>query len=500
MLKINKEHKKIDTTSIKKDNVKVKRIVGSGIILTISIFALKYKLPTYVSDYKDIQTIVTNDYFYDSNDENITIEFDKEINKKVYSIQDLEHAKKVSIDLKKDTDLSFLNYTPNLEELTIKVNGYTNSLKTIDGNSFNNPLDITLIPGTISNSYFIENDYSFLKNINSINKLTLGTNNSTYMIDYDFLSTLKNISTLKLSIDSFSNVEANKISFVDKLEIDGEIYDIPISLSKNDIEYLKNNTQLVLENESQIKEINDRLEAIALSFNVSKNSSEKEKINAILEYILKEYEYPKGEIEHENYYNQGHLFGSLEGNKQICGNYSAMVKALSNYLGLETYIIRSNTHSWNIVKVNDEYYYADATWIDGKVIDVDYEIERKTELIDPNHPNSPITQTQITNKATVEEVFNYNDTNTINNLKWYLKNIQDTNDEHHIPMRYIPNVFQDEAINVDENVIDITNNKYIVIFNNRKYVADAISLLSILALFGDAIFIGSLALKQEKTR
>lgn len=46
----------------------------------------------------------------------------------------------------------------------------------------------------------------------------------------------------------------------------------------------------------------------------------------------------------------------------VCGDYAEMFCILANHAGLEAYVCSSETHAWNIVKIDGKYYHCDALW------------------------------------------------------------------------------------------------------------------------------------------
>lgn len=54
-------------------------------------------------------------------------------------------------------------------------------------------------------------------------------------------------------------------------------------------------------------------------------------------------------------------YGLFEG-IGVCGDYAEMFCILANHAGLEAYVCSSETHAWNIVKVDGKYYHCDALW------------------------------------------------------------------------------------------------------------------------------------------
>lgn len=46
----------------------------------------------------------------------------------------------------------------------------------------------------------------------------------------------------------------------------------------------------------------------------------------------------------------------------VCGDYAEAFALLANHAGLETYVCSSDTHAWNIIKIDGMYYHCDALW------------------------------------------------------------------------------------------------------------------------------------------
>lgn len=46
----------------------------------------------------------------------------------------------------------------------------------------------------------------------------------------------------------------------------------------------------------------------------------------------------------------------------VCGDYAEAFALLANHAGLETYVCSSDTHAWNIVKIDGVFYHCDALW------------------------------------------------------------------------------------------------------------------------------------------
>jgi len=95
-----------------------------------------------------------------------------------------------------------------------------------------------------------------------------------------------------------------------------------------------------------------------------------EKIAAIHDYIC-------GNVEYVSAGEEGDIvrtaYGALIDGKAVCQGYSVSLYRLLLEAGIDNRIIfgkglsetgESGAHTWNIIELNDEYYYMDATWDD----------------------------------------------------------------------------------------------------------------------------------------
>ena len=92
--------------------------------------------------------------------------------------------------------------------------------------------------------------------------------------------------------------------------------------------------------------------------NIDFNDSNLEKVSKIYNYISNNVKYNKniGDIKYSAY-------SAYENKSAICQGYSTLLYKMLKEADIENVrIIRSSTHSWNIVKIGDMYYHLDATW------------------------------------------------------------------------------------------------------------------------------------------
>lgn len=66
----------------------------------------------------------------------------------------------------------------------------------------------------------------------------------------------------------------------------------------------------------------------------------------------------------QNEYNQSAYSAFVE-KVTVCAGYSQAMQMLMNRAGIDCGVVTSQAHEWNIVKINNTWYYVDCTWDDG---------------------------------------------------------------------------------------------------------------------------------------
>lgn len=95
-----------------------------------------------------------------------------------------------------------------------------------------------------------------------------------------------------------------------------------------------------------------------ISNNINKSDSDFKKISIIYNYISNNVKYNKniGDIKHSAY-------SAYENKSAICQGYSTLLYKMLKEADIEDVrVIRSATHSWNIVRIGNKYYHLDSTW------------------------------------------------------------------------------------------------------------------------------------------
>jgi transglutaminase/protease-like cytokinesis protein 3 len=101
--------------------------------------------------------------------------------------------------------------------------------------------------------------------------------------------------------------------------------------------------------------LENRAKEIVASF--PKGLSELELEKVIYKYIIDNIYYDDSPRKINAFGYDGIMNG-----RGVCGDYADAFTLLANYAGFEVYSCISETHAWNIVKIDGTYYHCDALW------------------------------------------------------------------------------------------------------------------------------------------
>lgn len=359
----------------------------------------------------------------------------------------------------------------------------------------NPDISVITINNKLNDIEFNEENYGFLRNYN-IKVLEL----DNIHVNPTFLESLGSIELLKLKSFStyYANVDYSRIDNLKRIEFYYMgVYDYPVFLTNQMINDLRmNNVDIYLDKVDidDVISLNNGIDDIVKNdLNINENSSDIDKLNEILLYILENFEYDEvvannnaNNIDDTKLVSSFYAKGIMDAlyNKKgniICGNYSALFQALANRVGLTSYYVTSSTHAWNLVCFNGERYYVDSTWLDTGSVSVkggNFQINRFENSEDAiRNGNGP-------------------------SLEWYLENIYNVHDDSHkidfLPsnnfeyIEYLPN---EEDIEEKE---DMGNYLYEIIVSGERYIADASTILGILITLGIARKVIKKANKKEE--
>lgn len=183
--------------------------------------------------------------------------------------------------------------------------------------------------------------------------------NNEFKVSFDLPKTYN---TTKVSTDLYESIFAddNKISLkagdylafsYDQIEYRGEILE-----SGNNYNYIFTISATYYDNYNQEQYIDSKTEEIINSLNLN-NLSEYEKASKINEWIYNNVKYDYNVVD----YLPFTPYNALVSGKAVCQGFSTLTYLLATKAGLNTHIIRSDNHSWNVVEIGGKWYYWDTT-------------------------------------------------------------------------------------------------------------------------------------------
>lgn len=119
--------------------------------------------------------------------------------------------------------------------------------------------------------------------------------------------------------------------------------------------------------QSEIKDFNRQLKSISKQIiqGIDKNADDYEKVKYIYDFIINQTEYV------DDAPNSQNIISSLINKTSVCAGYAKAVQYLLAMLDIDCAFITGKatennvSHAWNMVKMDDEYYYLDATYADS---------------------------------------------------------------------------------------------------------------------------------------
>ncbi|MCR5783307.1 MAG: hypothetical protein K6G90_11310 [Clostridia bacterium] len=113
-------------------------------------------------------------------------------------------------------------------------------------------------------------------------------------------------------------------------------------------------------------------------------ASDHDKALAIYRYICDNVTYDYSHLDDDSYPLQYSAYAAAIKGTAVCAGIADLFYYLANSAGLDARIKWNSTHAWNYVRVDGQYYYADATWDLGKS-ETEYEYFLKGSVDFENH-------------------------------------------------------------------------------------------------------------------
>lgn len=180
------------------------------------------------------------------------------------------------------------------------------------------------------------NDCNFIDDLSIIPDVcpdlqVLDVSNCASVTDFSFLYDLDELEKVSISESAFVTEEL--VDYLDENDIEHDITDEAISNAKR---------------------VDDILKSI-----ITDDMTDREKIQAITLYVMKNYSYDENLVEDSNVYPLSTMLNDEGG---VCAGFSYLTNVLLNKVGIRSYLISNPSyHEWNLVEMDDKWYYLDPT-------------------------------------------------------------------------------------------------------------------------------------------
>lgn len=217
------------------------------------------------------------------------------------------------------------------------------------------------------NQYYRAYNFNYVKNIDDFtpqNKTDLiniyytainaGKNNFSFYCPEEYQSCIKDIKDIAHDRTLLSDLNNYVHPFNGFTHIETK-YD---SFGDVNIKIAKSYTQ------DEIDEITQKIEELKPQL-INNQLSTKENIKNIHDYIIKNSIYDTNRSENNiKTYKSDIAYGPLIEGYGICGGYTDAMQLFLEEMGIKNFKISSDTHVWNAVYLNNQWYHLDLTWDD----------------------------------------------------------------------------------------------------------------------------------------
>lgn len=159
----------------------------------------------------------------------------------------------------------------------------------------------------------------------------------------------------------------------------GSTYSIPARLKFNFKYYTT---------DAQERDVTSRVNSVISSFGFTKDTSDYAKVSTIYNYITSHVTYDQANYGSNGYDLKYTAYAALLNGTAVCQGYSLLLYRMLLECGVPCRIIsdcsNNDSHSWNIIKLGDVWYNADATWDTGRNPYI-YFLRGDTVACFPNH-------------------------------------------------------------------------------------------------------------------
>ncbi len=107
---------------------------------------------------------------------------------------------------------------------------------------------------------------------------------------------------------------------------------------------------------------------------ISLNDSDYAKAKYVFEILVQNVDYDAGAENNQN------IISAFLNRATVCQGYACATQYLLRLLGIQSAIVTGNangeSHAWNLVRLDGDYYYMDTTWGNSRYLDSDSQVEK----------------------------------------------------------------------------------------------------------------------------
>ena len=120
----------------------------------------------------------------------------------------------------------------------------------------------------------------------------------------------------------------------------------------------------------QEQELKAKIDAVLQELDVSNSANnDYKKVKLIYDYICEHVTYDHDHLDDTNYKLQYTAYAAMMNHTSVCQGYATLLYRMLETAGIDSRIItgtgNGGPHAWNIIKLGEKYYQADATWDAG---------------------------------------------------------------------------------------------------------------------------------------
>ncbi len=158
------------------------------------------------------------------------------------------------------------------------------------------------------------------------------------------------------------------------------------TLSNGNIQYTIDAAFTYHSTAEQEAEVTERVEELIQELDITESTSDYDKIKAVYDYVCANVTYDYENLNDPDYTLKYSAYAALIQKTAICQGYGNLMYRILNEVDVDTRFVAGVDddgveHGWNLVAIDDTYYYIDATWDAGNE-EYEHFLKGKTDFID----------------------------------------------------------------------------------------------------------------------